>query len=193
MNPFAKTNEWINEERDAGSPYSTGVVLATASADGKPHSRIVDLRLLDEKGALFFTQKISRKVADLHHNSYASMTFWFPLKQRQVNIEGEVHAISEQENQTYWSTYHRIGQLKFSTYAPLSGQPISSLQVLNQKFQQLQDTYQNHPIPMPSDYVGFRLIPSVFYFYEFHIETFSKRKRYTLMPDESWLIEQLSP
>ena len=193
MNPFAKTNQWMLEEAQTGSPYASGVVLATTTPDGKPHSRIVDLRLLDEKGALFFTQKMSRKVSELKANPYASMTFWFPLNKRQVNIEGQVIALSDEENQHFWSTYSRLGQLKFSVYAPTSGQTIPSTQALEEQLEQLKLHYGQNPIPMSPEYVGFRVVPKTFFFYEYLVENISRRKRYTLKPDGSWLIENLSP
>ena len=72
--PMEKMRTWIEEEKKLGSVEAASVVLATASASGEVHSRIVAIREITEVGILFFTQKQSRKTKDLRENSSASMT-----------------------------------------------------------------------------------------------------------------------
>ncbi len=56
---FLKLHEWLNKEKKLEPEY---VVLATASKEGIPSTRVVHLREINEKGILFFTQQETKKV-----------------------------------------------------------------------------------------------------------------------------------
>lgn len=170
--PFQTINTWIEEEKELGSFSASSIVLATASSEGKVHSRVVAIREITELGVLFFTQKRSRKTQDLIENPSASMTLWLPLKQREVVLDGVVEPLSQHENQTYWESLPRERQLRFLTYQ--SGKPIESLNDLQVEYNALEKKYHNNIIPMGECYCGYRLIPHMFYFYTLGNDTFSE-------------------
>jgi len=53
--------------------------------DGSPSSRMVLLKIFDDKGFTFFTNSTSRKGGDLEANPRASMLFYWPMVARQVS------------------------------------------------------------------------------------------------------------
>ena len=124
--PYTKMQEWLDKENDLGSENPNRVVLATATSNGIPHSRIVAVREISPKGILFFTQQGTRKVAEITENPHASMTLWLAMQQREVIIDGIIEALAQDENKYYWETMSRERQLRFSTYSPVSTQPIGS-------------------------------------------------------------------
>jgi pyridoxamine 5'-phosphate oxidase len=183
---------WLNTETQLGSTQAMTGVLSTATVSGSPHSRVVALRELDAKGALFFTQKISRKVEEILKNSMASMTIWLPLSKREIVLEGSVETLSSNQNQRYWESYPRESQLRFWAYAETSGQPISTPGFLDQKLKLLKDQYAERAIPFSPEYCGFRLIPTRIYFYSYLTDRLSEVLEYLKGP-QGWERRYLSP
>lgn len=190
--PIEQLNQWLTAERDAGAPNPQQAILATATKEAIPHSRVVAIREVNEQGLLFFTQRGTRKVSEIHHNPIASMTFWFELLLREVIIEGMVEALSDVENEQYWQTYPREAQVRFYSYAPTSTQPIVSKQQLEDKRQQVEDAYDGKPLPMSDFYCGFRLKPSKFVFYAYQSKQLSDVIEYACI-DGAWRATMLSP
>ena len=63
--PFAMFDRWLAEARAAGLHEPNAMVLTTVSADGRPSSRMVLLKGVDERGFVFFTNHGSRKGDEL--------------------------------------------------------------------------------------------------------------------------------
>ena len=124
MKPIEHLSQWLQDERSAGAPNPQHAVLSTAKRDAVPHGRVVVVREVSDQGLLFFTQRNTRKVAEMNANPSASMTFWFELLLREVIIDGVIEALSESENEQYWQDYPREAQIRFHSYAPTSAQPI---------------------------------------------------------------------
>lgn len=192
INPYNIINECLDHEELLGSSNPRNIVLATAGKNGIPHSRIIAIREINERGILFFTQRGTRKVTEITENPRASMTLWLPLQQREVIIDGTVTALSQDENDHYWNLLPFERKLRFSVYSSTSGQPIQSLFELEEKCKALALQYDAVTIPISPYYCGFRLIPEVFYFYTLGTTTFSESIKYTL-EQGVWQKQMLSP
>ncbi|HBI22007.1 MAG TPA: pyridoxamine 5'-phosphate oxidase [Legionella sp.] len=192
MDPIEHLSQWLQNERAAGAPNPQQAVLSTATMDAVPHSRVVAIREIDAQGLLFFTQKDTRKVAEMSINPAVSMTFWFELLLREVIIEGTIEALSEIENEQYWQSYPREAQIRFHSYAPTSAQPIRDKQELEEKRKVIQQNCTDHPVPVSPLYCGFRLKPNRFIFYAYRSDELSDVLEYTHLNDE-WTTQLLSP
>lgn len=192
MQPSQIINEWLDKESTLGSPAPNRAVLASASKDGEVHSRIVAIREINDTNILFFTQSGTRKDTDFKTNPSASMTFWLPLQQREVMLDGTVEYISEEENQKYWGTMPRERQLLFSAYAPTSGKAINSIELLKTKLAELTSLHNGLTIPLCTYYCGIRFIPNKIIYYTLGSDSFSDVAQYTLINDV-WVGQQLSP
>ncbi len=133
MQPIEHLTQWLQEEHSSGATHSQHAVLSTANRDAVPHGRVVAIREMSDQGLLFFTQRNTKKVAEINVNPFASMTFWFELLSREVIIEGVIEPLTEVENEQYWQTYTREAQIRFHSYAPTSAQPIRDKQELEEK------------------------------------------------------------
>jgi len=191
-NLLDEMQQWLNQEKNLGSPNPNNIVLATAGKTGIPHSRIVAIREITEQGILFFTQRDTRKVNELTENPRASMTLWLPLQQREIVIEGSVVALSQKENQHYWDLLPYDRKLRFSAYSPTSSQPIRALAKLENKVKLLEKQYTATTIPMSAYYCGFCLVPTMLYFYTLGTTTFSEIIKYSQSSD-GWQKQTLSP
>lgn len=153
---------------------------------------MIAIREISETDLVFFTQKETRKVAQLAENPRVSLTFWFELKQREVIIEGSAQPISLKETEHFWQDNPRFAQLRFAAYAPTSMQAISSKQILEDKKNSIEKEYSNTKLPLNPFYCGFRIIPSKFIFYTFRLDEMSDVFEYNFH-DNQWSKQMLSP
>lgn len=142
--------------------------------------------------SVFFTQRGTRKVVELRDNPKVSMVLWLPLQQRQVVIEGLAHALPPEENEYYWETMPRDRQLRFTAYAPTSGQVIHSTDQLEEKYRLLSDRYNQTIVQMSEFYCGFRVLPHTICFYTLGTNTFSEVQRF-IKQNDNWNEEMISP
>ena len=84
VNPIIQFKYWLNQALKSNIPEPTAMVLSTSSPDGKPSSRVVLLKALDDAGFTFFTNYESRKAQDIIANPVGSLLFYWPLLERQV-------------------------------------------------------------------------------------------------------------
>ena len=99
------------------------MVVATVDAQGRPVSRSVLCKSVDETGITFFTNYDSAKGVELAANPYASATFpWFALG-RQVHVRGPVSKVTAEVTADYWSKRPRGSQL--GAWASAQSRPIA--------------------------------------------------------------------
>ncbi len=190
--PFQRIKEWLDIEKSKGSSNPDCIVLATAGRDAIPHSRIVAIKEITDSSILFFTQPSTRKALEMKENPVASATLWLPLQQREVIMDGIIHTLPDEENESYWKQLPRERQLRFASYAPTSDQPIESLEVLNQKQALLTARYPTGHVLMNNLYCGYRLEIHTFYFYTLGGDSFSEYIRFKLVAND-WQKQLLSP
>ena len=68
----------------------TGVNVATVNEDGRPTSRMVLLKEVNETRLLSFSRIITaEKGRAIEHNPFVALTFFWPELERSVRIEGK--------------------------------------------------------------------------------------------------------
>lgn len=86
---LALLRKWIGDAERAGIAEPNAMVLATVES-GRPVSRSVLCKGVDENGITFFTNYDSAKGDELAATPYASATFPWYLLNRQFHIRGPV-------------------------------------------------------------------------------------------------------
>src|SRR5262245_49325783 len=94
----ALLRKWLRDAEDAGVAEPNAMVLATV-ASGKPVSRSVLCKGIDENGITFFTYYDSAKGNELAAMPYASATFPWYLLGRQFHIRGPVTKVDPRATQ----------------------------------------------------------------------------------------------
>ncbi len=145
--PLALFHEWIDGNE---------MVLATATADGRPSARMLLLKAADERGFTFFSNYESRKGQELASNPYAALLFRTP--DRQVRVEGRVERIPADESDAYWAT--RPAASRRSAAASHQSQPIDSRAELEAAV-----AAEPPEPPRPRHWGGYRLTPEVYEFW----------------------------
>jgi pyridoxamine 5'-phosphate oxidase len=188
--PLRQFQFWFDQALSAQLPEPNAMTLATVTGDGKPSARIVLLKGLDDRGFVFYTNYESRKGQELAQNDQAVLVFWWAQLERQVRIEGSVEKVTTGEADEYFHSRPRASQL--GAWASDQSQVIPNRKILEQRFQELEEKYQDGTIPRPPHWGGYRVIPQQIEFWQGRPNRLHDRLRYRLDQDQ-WIIERLSP
>ncbi|BBZ12264.1 pyridoxine/pyridoxamine 5'-phosphate oxidase [Mycobacterium branderi] len=160
----ALLRKWIRDAEDAGVAEPNAFVLATV-ASGKPVSRSVLCKSIDERGITFYTNYDSAKGAELAATPYASATFPWYLLGRQFHIRGRVTKVDPEETQEYWSKRPRGSQL--GAWASHQSRPIASRAALLEQLAEVTARFADtEHIPVPPNWGGYRIAPEVVEFWQ---------------------------
>lgn len=188
--PFKQFSVWFEQALSSEVMEPNAMSLATASTEGKPSVRIVLLKGFDNQCFRFFTNYNSRKGQELQQNTNAALCFYWPELERQVRIEGEVNKISREESIAYFNQRPRLSRL--GALASDQSSTVSSRKELEKKFKELQETYDDGPIPTPDYWGGFCLTPSAVEFWQGRKGRLHDRLLYE-RNSEGWSIRRLAP
>jgi pyridoxamine 5'-phosphate oxidase len=157
--------KWIDDAERSGVAEPNAFVLATVSADGRPASRSVLCKSVDETGITFFTNYDSAKGDDLAATGYASATFpWYQLG-RQVHIRGPVSKVSAHVTEDYWSKRPRGSQL--GAWASHQSQPIASRAALLDQLSEVTARFADREqVPVPPGWGGYLIAPELVEFWQ---------------------------
>jgi pyridoxamine 5'-phosphate oxidase len=147
--PMALASAWLATALAARQqPNPDAMVLATATADGRPSARIVLCKEFDvEQGRVsFVTNFDSRKGRELAANRRAALVFHWDHAHRQVRIEGVVVKAPDAESDEYFAS--RNWQRRIGAWASAQSQPLRSREQLNAAVRAAADRFgAPHPTP----------------------------------------------
>jgi len=193
--PIVQFRRWFDQVAGARTGEMLGDVnaatLATADREGRPSSRVVLLKGVDERGFIFFTNYDSRKGRELAENPNAALTLYWPDQERQVCIAGQASKISRAESEAYFKSRPRGSRL--AAWASRQSEVIENREVLEAHWRELQAKYPGEEVPMPPNWGGFVLAPTRIEFWQGRPSRLHDRFRYLKQDDGKWLIERLSP
>jgi len=190
LEPANWFRQWLNEAIESGEPEPTAMVLATVSSEYRPSSRVVLLKSVDEQGFVFFTNYLSRKGIQLSCNHAAALTFFWPLTERQVRIEGLVSKVDEDESDSYF--YSRPLESRINAVISPQSSIIASRYQLEQDREKLVFSEESESITRPAHWGGYRLKPDRIEFWQGRPGRLHDRIQY-LLEDNIWNINRLAP
>ncbi|HOB05823.1 MAG TPA: pyridoxamine 5'-phosphate oxidase [Propionibacteriaceae bacterium] len=187
--PLAQFESWFAEAQRAGVPEPSAMTLATVGEDGRPSTRIVLAKQVDESGVVWFTNYRSRKGRDLAVHPYAAVQFHWVELERVVRIEGPVVKVSEQESNDYYNV--RPLDSRIGAWASPQSEVISNRAVLVANAAKAAASHGLNP-PRPDHWGGYRLAPEVWEFWQGRPSRLHDRLRFRLV-DGEWVRERLAP
>lgn len=143
---------------ELGLREPSAMTLVTCSADGRPSSRTVLLRGIDERGFVFFTNSLSRKGQQMADNPHVALTFYWDKWQEQVQVEGTIDRIDDAEADAYWAKRARLSRI--GAWASLQSQPLDDRQTLLQRVAQFEKQFEGQDVPRPPHWFGYRVRPN---------------------------------
>jgi pyridoxamine 5'-phosphate oxidase len=192
--PVTQFTEWFEQARKTEITDPTAMILATVSRDGQPSQRTVLLKYYDEKGFVFFTNFDSRKASEIKDNSKVSLLFaWLELE-RQVMINGIASRISAAESAKYFMSRPKESQM--AAWVSSQSSPLTSRQILMQKFEEMKRKIGEGKVPLPSFWGGYRVVPLEIEFWQGRKNRLHDRFLYSKKSDSNsndWSIERLAP
>jgi len=171
-------------------PDINAMTLATVDEAGRPSTRTVLLKTLDERGFIFFTNYDSRKGRELTGNPHAALTFFWPELERQVCVAGTVTKLPVAESETYFKSRPRGSQI--AAWASTQSEVVTDRATLETKWRALEQKFPGD-VPLPPNWGGFILRPERVEFWQGRPSRLHDRFSYLRQPDGSWKIERLSP
>ncbi|APU17653.1 MULTISPECIES: pyridoxamine 5'-phosphate oxidase [Actinoalloteichus] len=182
---------WLDEAAAAGLPEPNAMVLATADPQGRPSSRTVLAKMLDERGLVFFTNFTSAKSHELAATRYASATFPWIALQRQATVRGQVEKIDSAETAAYWEQRPRGAQL--GAWASPQSAVVSGRSSLNAALSAVQRRFADvENVPVPPHWGGWRIRPETVEFWQGRPDRLHDRLRYRQGRD-GWRVERIAP
>lgn len=161
----ALLNQWITDAQQAGVAEPNAMVVGTVDAAGRPVTRTVLCKSVDESGISFYTNYDSDKGEELAVQPYASATFPWYLMGRQVHVRGRVTKVSAEATADYWSKRPRGSQL--GAWASQQSRPIASRAALMQQLADVTERFAgDDEVPVPPNWGGYLIAAEVVEFWQ---------------------------
>jgi len=159
--PLAQFRRWYDEAVAAQVVEPNAMTLATVDSTGMPTARTVLLKHADDLGFVFFTNRHSRKGADLAANPIAALVMaWLPLH-RQVCARGWVEPVSAAATEEYFGS--RPWGSRVGAWASHQSRPVSSRGELERRWAELSARWPDHgrpdDVPVPPHWGGYVVRP----------------------------------
>ncbi|KLI06776.1 pyridoxamine 5'-phosphate oxidase [Mycolicibacterium conceptionense] len=156
---------WLSDAYRAGVAEPNAMVVATTDNEGRPVTRTVLCKSMDETGITFYTNYDSAKGTQLAVNPHASATFpWYGLG-RQVHVRGPVTMVSREETEAYWAKRPRGSQL--GAWASQQSAPIASRRELLDKLAEVTERFAGlEAVPAPPNWGGYLIAPESVEFWQ---------------------------
>jgi pyridoxamine 5'-phosphate oxidase len=157
--------KWLADAESAGVAEPNAMVVGTVDAQGRPVTRSVLCKSVDDAGITFFTNYDSAKGEQLATVAYASATFpWFLLG-RQVHVRGPVTKVSAEVTADYWR--HRPRGSQLGAWASHQSHPIASREALLGQLMDVTERFADlDEVPVPPNWGGYLIGPEVVEFWQ---------------------------
>lgn len=162
--PFETFARWFEQARAAEPRDPEAMTLATTDADGQPDARVVLLKGVDARGFVFYTNRQSRKGEELKANPRAALCFHWKSIAHQVRVLGAVEHVDDAEADAYFATRPRGSQI--GAWASEQSRPLESYEALVARVQETETRFGEGPVPRPSHWSGYRIVPSRIEFWQ---------------------------
>lgn len=188
--PILFFKNWLKEAENSGIILPESMSVSTSTKEGRPSSRMVLLKEVDQKGFVFFTNYGSRKADELEANPFAALLFHWNMLQRQVRIEGRIERVSHEESEAYFHSRGRGSQI--GAWASKQSELLDERQKLVDSVKYYENKFAGKEIPLPEFWGGYRVIPESIEFWQGKADRLHDRFVYT-QQDSTWSITRLNP
>ena len=187
--PVDMFTRWLRDAIDAGVHEPNAMVLATATLDGIPSSRMVLLKGVDAEGFVFFTNHGSRKGEELAANPRCALLFpWHPIE-RQVRVEGTAAPLPREESEAYFRSRPRGAQL--GAWVSRQSSVVSSRAALAAAYAAAEELFPDE-VEVPGHWGGYRVRHAMVEFWQGRASRMHDRLVYQ-RTSSGWDTRRLAP
>lgn len=189
--PIKQFNHWFREAIESEVLEPNAMTLSTINAAGRPTSRIVLLKGIEENRFLFFTNYQSSKGKELEQSPACALNFFWPELERQVRIEGIAERIEEKASTAYFQSRPRGSQI--GAWASPQSSVIKDRETLEKRVAELEEKYKDAEVlPKPNQWGGFAVESFQIEFWQGRSNRLHDRLVY-ILHDGAWQISRLAP
>ncbi|KQO63556.1 pyridoxal 5'-phosphate synthase [Curtobacterium sp. Leaf261] len=193
--PMPLAREWLDaaEQQEVSEPLS--MTLATASPDGIPHARTVDVKSIDDDGLVFGTSEDSPKGRDLTENPYAALQVYWRETKQQLRFEGRIVRLDDAASYALFAS--RSPKSRAATAAADQSAPFP-VDELDSTIGALIDTANGmlgehgDDVPRPDSWRAWRLEPTSVEFWQSSRDRMHRRLEYRRATG-GWTVVHLQP
>ena len=188
--PFVQFGQWLQRARDLELLDATAMTLSTADSAGQPSARVVLLKHFDAAGFCWYTDSRSQKGRHLEVNPNAALLFHWRDLSRQVRVHGRVQVMPSEDAEKYFLM--RPEGSRFSAAASHQSSEIESRSHLEDEVLRLRAAYPDGDVPRPETWIGYRLTPAYFEFWQGQDNRLHDRIVYAPL-EGAWGMTRISP
>jgi pyridoxamine 5'-phosphate oxidase len=190
--PINLFHRWFHETEEIDAVGEVNAMtVSTIGLDGYPKSRIVLLKKYNEEGFIFYTNYNSEKGKAIAANPKVSLSFFWPIMERQVIIKGMAEKTSATVSDAYFES--RPEGSRLGAIVSNQSEIIQSREQLEEELRQLEQNFHGKEILRPKHWGGYLVKPLSVEFWQGRPNRLHDRIRYQLENDFSWSIERLAP
>ena len=190
-NPFRQFEKWFREAIESEALEPNAMNLATVSEGGRPTSRVVLLKGVENDQFVFYTNFQSQKGRELDANPACALNFFWAELERQVRIEGIAQRVAPELSDQYFQSRPRDSQI--GAWASPQSSIISDREILEARAKQIKDRFEGFEVlPRPKQWGGYGITPHEIEFWQGRPSRMHDRIVYNLI-DEEWKINRLAP
>ena len=188
--PVSHFNEWFEDAKQSESVLPEAMSVASVGPDGRPSTRMVLLKQVDEAGFVFYTNLQSRKGDEISTNAHVALLFHWKSLKRQIRIEGPTEQVTEAEADAYFASRDRGAQI--GAWASDQSRVMTGRFDLEKRVAQFTAKFGVSKIERPPFWSGFRVVPNRLEFWSDGHFRLHERLIY-LKDGEDWRTERLFP
>jgi pyridoxamine 5'-phosphate oxidase len=189
--PIKQFQDWFDEALKAEVIEPNAMNLATVREDGRPASRVVLLKGIEDQKFVFYTNYQSAKGHDLDKNPACALTFFWPELERQVRIEGVASRTDITRSEAYFKSRPRGSQI--GAWCSPQSSVLESRNVLEERKEQIEKKFESYEVlPKPHQWGGYDVDPLLFEFWQGRPNRLHDRIQFVKI-ESVWKIHRLAP
>ena len=190
--PIVALAGWLADAREADLFEPEAAALATSTPAGRVSARMVLVRRIGPDGLRFYTNRESRKAAELAANPWAAVVFhWGDPLRRQARVEGPVEKLADEESLAYFRSRERTSRL--GAWASPQSRPLAGRDELDARYTEAEARFAGEDdIPLPPFWGGYLLVPEAIELWQNRPSRLHDRARYDRVGG-AWSRVRLAP